>query len=76
MLNLTQSNFNEEVKDFDGVVIIDFWAPWCGPCRMVGPVFEELANEYRDAANVKFAKVNTDEEQALAIQFGIRESRT
>ncbi len=67
-IELTNSNFNEVVNS--GVVLIDFWAPWCGPCRMVSPIIEELASEYDGKA--KICKVNTDEEQDLAVKFGIR----
>jgi thioredoxin 1 len=67
-VELTSSNFNEIVKE--GVTLVDFWAPWCGPCRMIAPVIEELAEEYEGKATI--AKVNTDEEQDLAVKFGIR----
>ena len=67
-IELTSENFDATVKE--GVVLIDFWAPWCGPCRMIAPVIEELAEDY--AGKAKICKVNTDEEQELAMRFGIR----
>lgn len=63
---LTIENFNEETKN--GVCVIDFWASWCGPCRMLSPVIDELSEEHPE---VKFYKVNTDEESDLAQAFGI-----
>ena len=62
-------NFDKEVIDSEKLVVIDFWAPWCGPCKMMGPVFEELSNEITD---VKFVKINTDEAGDIANRFGIR----
>ena len=67
-IELTSENFDSTVSD--GVVLIDFWAPWCGPCRMIAPVIDELAEEYEGKA--KICKVNTDEQQELAMRFGIR----
>ncbi|MFV0481490.1 MAG: thioredoxin [Campylobacteraceae bacterium] len=67
-IELTTSNFENTIKD--GVVLVDFWAPWCGPCRMIAPVIEELASEFEGKA--KICKVNTDEEQDIAIKYGIR----
>ena len=68
MQNINAKNFNEEVMNSDKPVLLDFWAAWCGPCRMVGPVVEEIAEERDD---IKVGKVNVDEEQELAAQFGV-----
>lgn len=67
-IELTAANFDATVKE--GVTVVDFWAPWCGPCRMVAPVIEELAGQYE--GKVKICKVNTDENQDIAVKFGIR----
>ena len=67
-LNINKSNFQDEVVNSDRPVLLDFWAPWCGPCRMVVPIVEEIAGE---RPYVKVGKVNVDEEQELARQFGV-----
>jgi thioredoxin 1 len=67
-IELTDDNFEATINE--GVSMVDFWAPWCGPCRMIAPVIEELAEDFDGKANI--AKVNTDEEQDIAIQYGIR----
>jgi thioredoxin 1 len=67
-IELTQDNFEATVKT--GISMVDFWAPWCGPCRMLAPVIEELATDFDGKANI--CKVNTDEEQDLAVKFGVR----
>ncbi|WP_291938377.1 thioredoxin [Campylobacter sp.] len=66
-IELTSENF-DVIKE--GVALVDFWAPWCGPCRMIAPIIEELANDYEGKA--KICKVNTDEAQDLAVRFGVR----
>jgi len=67
---VTDSTFKEEVLDSDVPVLVDFWAPWCGPCRMVGPVVDEIADQYGE--KLKVVKVNTDENPQIASQYGIR----
>jgi len=68
-LEITDVNFEKEVVQSDKPVLVDFWAPWCGPCKMLGPVVEELATEY--AGKVKVGKLNTDENMELAAKFQI-----
>lgn len=70
MIHLTNDNFEKEVMQSDLPVVIDFWAPWCGPCQMMGPVFEELAKEYEGKANL--VKLNTDDYPNLAQPFAIQ----
>ncbi|MGA1867377.1 MAG: thioredoxin TrxC [bacterium] len=66
----TASNFQREVSEWPGIALVDFWAVWCGPCRMVGPILENLAHEW--AGHLKVVKVNTDEERELSARFNIR----
>ena len=67
-IELTSANFEEITQN--GISMVDFWAPWCGPCRMIAPVIDELATDFEGKANI--CKVNTDEEQDLAVKYGIR----
>ncbi len=67
---VTDASFKEDVLDSEIPVLVDFWAPWCGPCRMVGPVVDEIAEQY--AGQVKVVKLNTDENPNVASQYGIR----
>ena len=68
-ITITKENFVSEVLQSDIPVLVDFWATWCGPCRMIAPVIDQLANEY--AGRVKIGKINVDEQGELAAQFGI-----
>ena len=68
-LTITQKNFEQEVLLAKEPVLVDFWATWCGPCRMLAPVIEEIANEY--AGKVKVGKVNVDDERELALEYGV-----
>ncbi len=70
VIDLTDTNFEEKVLKSDKPVLVDFWAEWCGPCRMVAPVIDELAEEYKGKA--VFGKVNVDNNTQVASQFGIR----
>ena len=70
IIALTQENFPDEVLKSSTPVLVDFWAEWCGPCKMIAPVLDELAGEYQGKA--KIGKVNIDEHQGLAAQFGVR----
>ena len=68
VLHITKATFEEEVLNSDKPVLLDFWAPWCGPCRMIGPVLDEIAEERED---IKVCKVNVDEEPELANQYRV-----
>ena len=69
MLELNKDNFKKEIEDYKGIALVDFWAPWCGPCQQMGPVVEELAEKYKGKAKV--AKLNIDENQAIAAKYDI-----
>ena len=70
VMEFSSDNFETEVVNSNVPVLVDFWAPWCGPCKMIGPIIEELAGEFD--GKVKIGKVNVDNNQELAAKFGIR----
>jgi thioredoxin 1 len=70
IVTLTQENFAQQALQSQSPVLVDFWAEWCGPCKMIAPLLDELADEY--SGKVKIGKVNIDEQQELATQYGIR----
>jgi len=70
VMQFDNKNFQSEVVDSNVPVLVDFWAPWCGPCKMIGPIIEELSGEF--AGKAKVGKVNVDDNQDLAAQYGIR----
>ena len=70
VVQVIESTFNEEVIRSNCPVLVDFWAPWCGPCRMIAPVVDEIDNEYGD--KIKVVKINTDENPSAATEYGIR----
>ena len=70
IINVTDANFEDEVLKADGPVLVDYWAPWCGPCKQIAPILEEVSGEY--VGKLKVAKINIDEIPETARKFGVR----
>src|SRR5207237_10294602 len=70
LMNLNEANFDKEITQNDQTVLVDFWAPWCGPCKMISPMLDEIATE--KAGSVRVAKVNVDENQNLSVKYNVR----
>ena len=68
-INLTKSNFDDEILNYTGTALIDFWAPWCGPCKMISPIISEIATDFK--GTLKVGKVNVDEQTELAVEYEI-----
>jgi len=72
VLSVNEQNFQSEILEHKGVAVVDFSAEWCGPCRFITPIIENLQKQYADAADVKFAKLDVDEARKIALEYGIR----
>ena len=70
-MQFTDQNFQQEVEENKGVVLVDFFAEWCGPCKIMSPIIEELGEEYKNQEGIKIGKVNIDENQAVAQKFNV-----
>lgn len=70
-MDVTDKSFKEEVLDAKGVVLVDFWAPWCGPCQMLGPIVEEVAEQYKDNDQVKIVKLMVDDNPNTAMTYNV-----
>lgn len=70
-MQFTEQNFQQEVEQSQGLVLVDFFAEWCGPCRVMGPIIEELAGEFKDKPELKIGKLNIDENTATAEKYGV-----